>query len=165
MQTFSGPASPPAPWTEPRVAALKRLWAEGKSAGEIAREIKGTSRCAVIGKANRLGLKPRGKAMNYAGNTAPKARKESAMNTVYNLPPSEKTDLPVEDRPTAKILAFRVFGKECAWPVGDGMACCGPVVRGQYCADHAARSAGPKAGRLVRADWGRDSGNPDRYFG
>lgn len=46
-------------WTEDRIATLKRLWADGKTATEIAAELGGTSRNAVIGKAHRLGLEAR----------------------------------------------------------------------------------------------------------
>lgn len=44
------------PWPLDRVALLKRLWLTGTSAGEIAKQIGGVSRNAVIGKAKRLGL-------------------------------------------------------------------------------------------------------------
>ena len=43
-------------WTSYRVARLEELWAAGMSASEIAEELGGTSRNAVIGKLNRLGL-------------------------------------------------------------------------------------------------------------
>ncbi len=43
-------------WTRYRVARLEELWAAGMSASEIAEEMGGTSRNAVIGKLNRLGL-------------------------------------------------------------------------------------------------------------
>lgn len=43
-------------WTEARVDRLKALWAEHKSASEIAADLGGVSRCAVLGKAHRLGL-------------------------------------------------------------------------------------------------------------
>lgn len=46
-------------WTDDRIDALKRLWAEGKSASEIAGQLDGPSRNAVIGKAQRLGLESR----------------------------------------------------------------------------------------------------------
>jgi RNA polymerase primary sigma factor len=50
-----------ASWSDERVQRLKALWAEGESAGEIARELGGVSRNAVLGKLSRLGLlnKPR----------------------------------------------------------------------------------------------------------
>lgn len=43
-------------WTAERIEILKKMWAEGCSASEIARELGGVSRNAVIGKAHRLGL-------------------------------------------------------------------------------------------------------------
>lgn len=43
-------------WTEERVALLKRLWADGLSASQIADRIGGITRNAVIGKVTRLGL-------------------------------------------------------------------------------------------------------------
>lgn len=43
-------------WSESRVERLKKLWAAGMSASEIAQELGGTSRNAVIGKLSRLGL-------------------------------------------------------------------------------------------------------------
>jgi len=47
-------------WTDERVALLKKLWAEeGQSASQIAKELGGVTRNAVIGKAHRLGLSNR----------------------------------------------------------------------------------------------------------
>lgn len=47
-------------WTEDRVATLRRLWADGLSASQIARELgSGVTRNAVIGKLHRLGLSKR----------------------------------------------------------------------------------------------------------
>jgi len=46
-------------WTEERIATLRRLWESGSTASEIAAELGGVSRNAVIGKAHRLGLKAR----------------------------------------------------------------------------------------------------------
>ena len=43
-------------WTQIEVDALRRLWSEGKTAGEIARTIGRVTRNAVIGEAKRLGL-------------------------------------------------------------------------------------------------------------
>lgn len=48
-------------WTSYRVARLEELWAAGMSASEIAEELGGTSRNAVIGKLNRLGLADSGR--------------------------------------------------------------------------------------------------------
>ena len=47
-------------WTDERVETLKRMWAEGQSASQIAKELGGVTRNAVIGKVHRLGLSNRG---------------------------------------------------------------------------------------------------------
>jgi hypothetical protein len=46
-------------WTDERVATLTKMWKDGRSAAEIAKELGGVTRNAVIGKANRLGLSGR----------------------------------------------------------------------------------------------------------
>ena len=54
-------------WTDERVETLKRMWAEGQSASQIAKELGGVTRNAVIGKVHRLGLSNR----NDEGEPAP----------------------------------------------------------------------------------------------
>jgi len=51
-------------WTDERVETLKKMWSEGQSASQIAKELGGVTRNAVIGKVHRLGLS------NRAGNGA-----------------------------------------------------------------------------------------------
>ncbi len=46
-------------WTEERVSLLKKLWGEGHTAAEIAKQLGGVTRNAVIGKAHRLKLSNR----------------------------------------------------------------------------------------------------------
>lgn len=46
-------------WTDQRIDQLKSLWEKGLTASQIADELGGVSRNAVIGKAHRLGLKSR----------------------------------------------------------------------------------------------------------
>ena len=46
-------------WTDERVEMLKTMWSEGKSASQIAKELGGVTRNAVIGKVHRLGLSNR----------------------------------------------------------------------------------------------------------
>ncbi|PWR03288.1 GcrA cell cycle regulator [Meridianimarinicoccus roseus] len=53
-------------WTEERVETLKKMWSEGQSASQIAKELGGVTRNAVIGKVHRLGLSNR-----TAGTPAP----------------------------------------------------------------------------------------------
>jgi GcrA cell cycle regulator len=43
-------------WTEERVELLKKLWADGLSASQIAGRLGEVTRNAVIGKVHRLGL-------------------------------------------------------------------------------------------------------------
>jgi GcrA cell cycle regulator len=43
-------------WTEERTALLRKLWAEGLSASQAAKQLGGVTRNAVIGKVHRLGL-------------------------------------------------------------------------------------------------------------
>jgi GcrA cell cycle regulator len=46
-------------WTDERIERLKKMWHEGATASQIADELGGVSRNAVIGKAHRLGLEQR----------------------------------------------------------------------------------------------------------
>jgi GcrA cell cycle regulator len=58
-------------WTDERVETLKRLWTDGLSASQIAAELGGITRNAVIGKVHRLGLSGRAKSPSSA---APRPR-------------------------------------------------------------------------------------------
>jgi GcrA cell cycle regulator len=62
-------------WTDERVETLKRMWNEGQSASQIAKELGGVTRNAVIGKVHRLGLSNRAAP---GGETAAPARVETA---------------------------------------------------------------------------------------
>jgi GcrA cell cycle regulator len=46
-------------WTDERIERLKKMWHDGATASQIAEELGGVSRNAVIGKAHRLGLEQR----------------------------------------------------------------------------------------------------------
>ena len=46
-------------WTDERIDQLKGMWEKGLTASQIAEELGGVSRNAVIGKAHRLGLQSR----------------------------------------------------------------------------------------------------------
>ncbi|SEM72314.1 GcrA cell cycle regulator [Palleronia salina] len=60
-------------WTDERVETLKKMWTEGQSASQIAKELGGVTRNAVIGKVHRLGLSNRG-----PGADKPEAEAEAA---------------------------------------------------------------------------------------
>lgn len=64
-------------WTDERIDALKGMWEKGLTASQIAEELGGVSRNAVIGKAHRLGLKSRPspvKAKSKAAKKKPAAK-------------------------------------------------------------------------------------------
>lgn len=63
-------------WTDERVETLKKMWGEGQSASQIAKELGGVTRNAVIGKVHRLGLSNR--AGSGATPAAPAAASPAA---------------------------------------------------------------------------------------
>ncbi|MEM6265962.1 MAG: GcrA family cell cycle regulator [Pseudomonadota bacterium] len=63
-------------WTDERIATLKKMWEGGSTASQIAEELGGVSRNAVIGKAHRLGLKSRPSPVK--ANEKKKAAKKAA---------------------------------------------------------------------------------------
>jgi len=60
-------------WTDDRVEILKKMWGEGQSASQIAKELGGVTRNAVIGKVHRLGLSNRTTAGAATAKAEPKA--------------------------------------------------------------------------------------------
>src|SRR5215510_11395864 len=69
-------------WTDERVELLKKLWADGLSASQIAAELGGITRNAVIGKVHRLGLSGRAKSPSSA---APRPRKARAHSHILRV--------------------------------------------------------------------------------
>ncbi len=67
-------------WTDERVETLKKMWAEGQSASQIAKELGGVTRNAVIGKVHRLGLSNRvvGAAASASAKPEPGAKTRAA---------------------------------------------------------------------------------------
>ena len=66
-------------WTGERIATLKKMWEGGSTASQIADELGGVSRNAVIGKAHRLGLKSRPSPVK--ANEKKKAAKKAPAKT------------------------------------------------------------------------------------
>ncbi|MFD2652125.1 GcrA family cell cycle regulator [Brucella rhizosphaerae] len=81
-------------WTDERVELLKKLWNEGLSASQIAAQLGGVSRNAVIGKVHRLKLSGRGKTTT----AAPRSKK---VNTVAAAPRPAATQTNGSSRPQA----------------------------------------------------------------
>ena len=113
-------------WTDERVELLKKLWADGLSASQIAAELGGITRNAVIGKVHRLGLSGRAKSPSSATPRPRKARTHTHMmrarpamrgNTAlahaydYEVEPLGPTDKPVRMPATGTterpLLSFR----------------------------------------------------------
>jgi GcrA cell cycle regulator len=64
-------------WTDERIATLTKMWESGATASQIADELGGVSRNAVIGKAHRLGLKARPSPVKANDPKSAPARKDA----------------------------------------------------------------------------------------
>ena len=85
-------------WTDERVETLKRMWGEGQSASQIAKELGGVTRNAVIGKVHRLGLSNRAGSGGNAGKAAAKEKAPSKPATP-KAPPKAKTKAAPASKP------------------------------------------------------------------
>jgi len=151
-------------WTDERVELLKKLWSDGLSASQIAAELGGITRNAVIGKVHRLGLSGRAKSPSSAAPRPRKARSSGHMlrvsrpqmrgNTAlaydYEAEPEpELVEIPVEQRKTLLQLS----DKTCRWPIGDPGSpeffFCGGEAANElpYCAYHSRVAYQPAADR------------------
>ncbi|MCC6779627.1 MAG: GcrA family cell cycle regulator [Hyphomicrobiales bacterium] len=144
-------------WTDERVETLKKLWTEGLSASQIAAELGGITRNAVIGKVHRLGLSGRAKSPAAATPRPRKPRPHAHMVRVArpavrgNTALAQAFEMELEAEP---ILADNVIplGQRrtllelnedtCRWPIGDPgnpdfFFCGGQTLTGlPYCAHH-----------------------------
>jgi GcrA cell cycle regulator len=104
-------------WTDERIERLKAMWTKGATASQIADELGGVSRNAVIGKAHRLGLESRPspvkpgeeKEKKAKAAPAPKAARPAAPPAPKTAPtasgsPQRAVDTPRPD-PTAAPVA------------------------------------------------------------
>ncbi len=78
-------------WTDERVELLKKMWGEGQSASQIAKELGGVTRNAVIGKVHRLGLSNRTTGATPA-KAEPKEKPTPAPKAEAKPKPSPKTE-------------------------------------------------------------------------
>ena len=84
-------------WTDERVELLKKMWNDGQSASQIAKELGGVTRNAVIGKVHRLGLSNRTGAA-----PAPGKPEQTRIEAADSSAPKEDTmvaEAPQPDRP------------------------------------------------------------------
>lgn len=133
-------------WTEEATAILKRLAHEGKSASAIAEALGLASRNAVIGKANRIGVRLNGggragpalagarpaAAAPRAGSAVGRARERTTKPAFAEVAPGEMR----------RVKLNEIRQSVCRWPLGDpasgDFAYCGLTsTRGRpYCAHH-----------------------------
>ncbi len=121
-------------WTEDRVEILTKLWAEGLSASQIAKELGGVTRNAVIGKVHRLGLSGRAKPSRpkkVTGTRTSSPRKRTAakpratkalakpVRPIAPPPPPPIEAKPLPNGEYATIMTIR--DHMCKWPIGDPM--------------------------------------------
>jgi GcrA cell cycle regulator len=133
-------------WTDDRVEVLKKLWLDGLSASQIAKQLGGVTRNAVIGKVHRLGLSGRAAPSQPARVARPPRparpatvsapRRESGLAPA---PRSEPVRVYVTEEPgTATVLTLSAH--MCKWPIGDpssdGFTFCGRGTEGTYCSEH-----------------------------
>ncbi|MEY4695717.1 MAG: hypothetical protein RIT14_145 [Pseudomonadota bacterium] len=110
-------------WTDERVETLKRMWAEGQSASQIAKELGGVTRNAVIGKVHRLGLSNRvtgGKDEEEAEAplaAAPAARPEPRPDPGPRAEPAPQAARPAPERPAPVAAAPAAPGNVMPLPV------------------------------------------------
>lgn len=133
-------------WSEERTATLKKLWLEGLSASQVARQLGGVSRSAVIGKVHRLGITVRETPIRQrvASVRAPSrmaSRQRPARETQATRPTSTYERIEEDLLPTSGILGLGAHS--CRWPIGhpenDDFGFCGrpkPSARGSYCEQH-----------------------------
>lgn len=156
-------------WTDDRVDTLRKLWTEGLSASQIAAELGGVTRNAVIGKVHRLGLSGRAKGSNQSGggrrkkpttrtggytkaqkpNGAAGAKKNE--NGAAPVRPAPIVDLP-EPKPMMLNL-LQLTDNTCKYPIGDpqeeAFGFCGAKSRDgdPYCEYHCRLTYQPAADR------------------
>jgi GcrA cell cycle regulator len=129
-------------WSDAEIKTLKQLWSENYSAAQISKEI-GRPRNAVIGKAHRLGLTPRGRAKPPP---MPPAPPPMPMRTMQPLP--KYSTAPVNG--TKPVTIWQLENRHCRWPLdgeGEHMRFCGhpsaDLAKGiPYCQPHTQRSHG-----------------------
>ena len=125
-------------WTDERVELLKKLWADGLSASQIASQLGGVTRNAVIGKVHRLNLsgrakpastqtRPRKARQSTAPASRPSSRPMVSGNNALKMQPTPaprrvQVQVPIEDLVvpiSLKVSLLALNDQMCKWPIGD----------------------------------------------
>ena len=148
-------------WTDEAVEVLRRLAGQGRSASAIAEALGAASRSAVIGKANRIGIRLNGdgRALLPAAAPIPHATAEPPIRPARERKAAlTSAAIEVGEMRRVKFEDIRRFA--CKWPLGDpraeDFAYCGlTAVEGRsYCAGHCRMAYRPpdrRSGRERRA--------------
>lgn len=161
-------------WTDERVELLRKLWSDGLSASQIAAQLGGVSRNAVIGKVHRLKLSGRGRTTS----AAPRVKKAAAPSQgrvvktqvtrviaatsganalkvqfdaqpIARHRPVENVVVPIQ----RKLMLIQLTERTCKWPNGDPLSedfnFCGAESgdNGPYCTYHSRVAYQPAAER------------------
>ncbi|MGX7896075.1 GcrA family cell cycle regulator [Tsuneonella sp. HG222] len=92
-------------WTDERIATLTKMWEGGATASQIADELGGVSRNAVIGKAHRLGLKSRPSPVKPNDDKEEAKTAEPAKQAVKAKPKPVVPRAPQAPAPRAPVAA------------------------------------------------------------
>jgi len=135
-------------WTDERVELLRKLWSEGLSASQIAAQLGGVSRNAVIGKVHRLKLSSRGRAtaaparQKKTTHAAPAVKSAprpaasirampasigaTALQTQFDVEPVARHVVrPVENVVvpiSRRLQLIQLSERTCKWPNGDPLS-------------------------------------------
>ena len=153
-------------WDDNRIEQLKKLWGDGLSASQIAAELGGVTRNAVIGKVHRLGLSGRAKAKPAVAARPRKVVKAPQRTTTIvsrgNLAVVEYVEAVPEVMPvrenvvipmSRRISIMELREGVCRWPLGDPLqsdfAYCGGDcgVGRTYCEPHSRIAFQPQGDR------------------
>ncbi len=99
-------------WTDERVETLKKMWNEGQSASQIAKELGGVTRNAVIGKVHRLGLSNRNGILEKA------IEEETKVADVPPAPAPEPEPAAIPEEPSTQSASPPASNRRAIIPAG-----------------------------------------------
>ncbi len=112
-------------WNDERVELLKRFWAEGLSASQIASKMGGVTRNAVIGKVHRLGLSGRAapakpqRGCDHVSEVVEPAPAVFARKATHSIIDEPEFVAPVILSTGDMTTVATLKGNMCKWPIGD----------------------------------------------
>ena len=150
-------------WTDERVTTLRRLWLEGLSASQIARQLGEVTRNAVIGKVHRLGLSGRAAPSQpqrpvYKPQRQPRVATMETRTAVAHAPAALPAVIVLRTEEPGSATVLTLGAHMCKWPIGDpatnGFSFCGRRSEdgAPYCTEHARLAYQPQQKKARRTD-------------